>query len=298
MPLDLKYTQPDLSDLKEAPNKPVAFCGQRFPYTALGYGRFEELLYSIGKLLIMEGRDWNGKYDKLHLLGGVRDRGRDVALYQNGKSYGLIQCKHSIHSGSKITKPECAREIIKFVLHSFLDKRLIHDPKNFTYWFAVSHGFNEKALALLVDFNKQILKQKELKKWTKDVIEAHRGLSDLTYTHIESELKTVLKDITIETIGPQDLDLWLNTNGFKPIIKTFFEVKTVTESEPIEKLTEQLKKQNEYRSTSNIPVDVILKKIDDASYHLTEYNSSFTGVDHSHVERRKRMISLNGSKHR
>lgn len=126
--MPLTYTQPDI---KEATNKPAALPNKGYPYSALNDRRFEELLYSIGKLRLE--KDWKGKYDEINLLQGVRERGRDCSLHLDGKSLGLIQCKHSIDSGIRISRPECAREIIKFVLHYLLDKRLIHDPKKFTY---------------------------------------------------------------------------------------------------------------------------------------------------------------------
>jgi hypothetical protein len=279
----LSYTQPDI---KEGTNKPVSPSNKSFTYSVIGDRRFEELLYSVGKLRIEKG-DWKGQYDEINLLQGVRERGRDCSLHLDGKSLGLIQCKHSIDSGNRISRPECSREIIKFVLHYLLDKRLIHDPKNFTYWFAVSYGFNEKAKDLLDDFNNEILQQTELKDWTETVINANEELKHLKYNDIESDLKTVLASITIKKIIPQDLDTLLNANGFQSIIKTFFEVRMVVESEPVEKLAEELKKQSEYQTTSNIPVDVILQKFDHASHYLTDYNSSFEGVDDSHIERKE-----------
>ncbi|KAA9331174.1 NACHT domain-containing protein [Adhaeribacter soli] len=278
----LTYTQPTV---EEAANKPATFPNKGFPYSALDDRRFEELLYSIGKLRLE--KDWKDKYDEINLLQGVRERGRDCSLHLDGKSLGLIQCKHSIDSDNRISRPECAREIIKFVLHYLLDKRLIHDPNNFTYWFAVSYGFNEKAKDLLDDFNNEIIKQAELKDWTEIVINANEELKHLKYNDIESDLKTVLASITIKKIIPQDLDTLLNTDGFQSIIKTFFEVKMVIESEPVEKLTEELKKQSGYQTTSNIPVDVILQKFDHASHYLTDYNSFFEGVDNSHIERKE-----------
>lgn len=280
--MPLYYTQPDI---KEAANKPLALPNKGYPYSDLDDRRFEELVYSISNLRIE--KDWKDKYDEINLLQGVRERGRDCSLHLDGKSLGLIQCKHSIESGNRITKPECAREIIKFVLHYLLDKRLIHDPKNFTYWFTVSYGFNEKAKDLLDDFNNEILKQAELKDWTETVINANEELKHLKYNDIESDLKKVLASITIKKIIPQDLDTLLNTDGFQAIIKTFFEVRMVIESEPVEKLAEELKKQSEYQTTSNIPVDVILQKFDHASLYLTDYNSSFAGVDNSHIARKE-----------
>jgi|GEM_PF-723701 len=279
----LSYTKPTI---EQALNKPQASPNKGYPYPDLDNRRFEELLYSIGKQRIEKG-DWKGLFDEINLLQGVRERGRDCSLHLDGKSLGLIQCKHSIESGNRISRPECAREIIKFVLHYLLDNRLIHDPKNFTYWFAVSYGFNEKAKDLLDDFNKEILNQAELKDWTEAVINANEELKHLKYTYIESDLKTVLASITVKKIIPQDLDTLLNTDGFQSIIKTFFEVRMVIESEQVEKLTEELKKQNEYQTTSNIPVAVILQKFDHASHHLTDYNSSFEGVNNSHIERKE-----------
>jgi hypothetical protein len=280
--MPLSYSQPDI---KEAANKPTALPNKGYPYSSLDDRRFEELLYSIGKLRIE--KDWKYKYDEINLLQGVRERGRDCSLHLDGKSLGLIQCKHSIHDDRRIARPECAKEIIKFVLHYQIDNSLIHDPKNFTYWFTVSFGFSEPALKLLTDFNNEIESQPELKDWTEEVIRNNEELKHLQYTNIEPNLKAVLKTITVKKIIPQDLNDLLNTEGFQPVIKNFFEVKMVVESEPVEKLTEELRKQGEYQYTSNIPVDVILQKFDHASHYLTDYNSSFKGVDNSHIERKE-----------
>ncbi len=281
--MPLEYTQPVI---KEGTYKPVAFSNKSFPYEAIGDRRFEELLYSIGKLRIEKG-DWNGQFDEINLLQGVRERGRDCSLHLGGKSIGLIQCKHSINSTKRISKPECAREIIKFVLHYLLDNHLIHDPKNFTYWFAVSYGFNEQAKDLLDDFNVEIIKQKDLQDWTEKVIDANEELRHLKYLDIETDLKEVLKLITVKKIIPQDLDTLLNSTGFQSIIKTFFEIRMVVESESVEDLAEELKKRNEYQPTSIIPIDTILQKFDHASHHLVDYADTFEGIDDSHIERRE-----------
>ncbi|MDW7692498.1 AAA family ATPase [Flammeovirgaceae bacterium SG7u.111] len=281
--MTLSYTQPEI---KESANKPVALPNKGYPYSDLDDRRFEELLYSIGKLRIEKG-DWHRQFDEINLLQGVRERGRDCSLHLDGKSLGLIQCKHSIHDDRRIARPECAKEIIKFVLHYQIDNSLIHDPKNFTYYFTVSFGFSEPALKLLTDFNNEIANQTKLKDWTEEVIRNNEELKHLQYTNIEPNLKAVLKTITVKKIIPQDLNDLLNTEGFQPVIKTFFEVKMVIESEPVEKLTEELRKQGEYQYTSNIPVDVILQKFDHASHYLTDYNSSFEGVDNSHIERKE-----------
>ena len=280
--MPIVYTQPEI---KEAANKPLALPNKGYPYSALDDRRFEELLYSIGKLRLE--KDWKDKYDEINLLEGVREYGQDCSLHFEGKPLGLIQCKHSIHNTRRISQPECAKEIVKFVLHYLVDNTLIYDPKSFTYYFAVSFGFSKPALKLITDFNIEILKRTELKEWTEAVINDNVELKHLNYNNIECDLKTVLASITVEKITPQDLDTLLNTDGFQSIIKTFFEVRMVIESEPVEKLREDLKKQSEYQTTSNIPVDIILQKFDHASHCLTDYNSSFEGVDNLHIERKE-----------
>lgn len=281
--MPFSYTQPEI---KEATNKPVALPNKSYPYSTLEDRRFEELLYSIGRLRIEEG-DWKGRFDEINLLDGVRDQGQDCSLHLAGKSFGLIQCKHSIHDTRKISQPECAKEIVKFVLHYIVENTLIHDPNSFTYYFAVSFGFSKPALRLLTDFNNEILKQVKLKDWTEAVINDNEELKHLKYNDIESDLKTVLTSITVKKIIPQDLDTLLNTDGFQSIIRTFFKVRMVVESKPVEKLAEELRKQSEYQATSNIPVDVILQKFDHASHFLTDYNSSFEGVENSHIDRKE-----------
>lgn len=281
--MPIEYSKPEID---ESDNKPVALPNKGFPYPSINDRRFEELLYSIGKQRIDNG-DWKGKYDDINLLQGVRERGRDCSLHLYGKSVGLIQCKHSIDSNNRISKPECAREIIKFVLHYLVDNKLIHDPKNFTYYFSVSYGFTEDAKDLLDDFNSEISKQPEVQEWTEKVINANEELKYLKYSNIEFNLKKVLKSITVKKIVPQDLDKLLNSDGFQPIVKTFFEIKMVVESDSVVKLAEEIKKQGEYQTTANIPINTILEKFDHASHHLRDYRNTFDAVDDSHIDRKE-----------
>lgn len=80
--------------------------------------RFEELLYSICRVKI-QGSGFDG-FDSVSLMSGVRDKGRDCALFKNGKACGTIQCKKY---ASNYSKEEFGLEITKFALYSLLDER-------------------------------------------------------------------------------------------------------------------------------------------------------------------------------
>lgn len=277
-----KYTQPTITDSKK---NQKAFAGRTFPYSSLEDSRrFEELIYSIYKLEIEDG-NLKGKFDEIKILQGVRERGRDCSLHIKGKNFGLIQCKFSIDDKTRISAPECAREIIKFVLHYLLDNHLIYDEDNFLYYFSVSCGFTENALTLLNDFNNKITKEVDFEKWTKYVINNNDGLKSHSYNLIKTDLKRILQKIKIKTLIPQDYNLLLNKHGREAILKTFFEVRTVVETKPIEDLAKEIRKNNEYSDISKTPIKRIIQKFKEASYHLLEYQDSFENVNNSHIER-------------
>ena len=61
-------------------------------YSSLDDRDFEILLYSLTKRKILESK-YLGQYDDIQLLSGIRDKGRDCALFYNSNQVGLIQCK-------------------------------------------------------------------------------------------------------------------------------------------------------------------------------------------------------------
>jgi len=281
--MTLKYDKPTIED---AEGKPVALAGRGYPYSQLEDRRFEELLYSIAKQRIEYG-DWKRVYDEVNLLHGVKERGRDCSLHHNNKSYGLIQCKHSIHDTSRVSKPTCAMEIIKFALHSILAPSLIFNRKDFTYYYAVSYGFTEPAKDLIDDFNTLIIKETELREWTEKVISSNKSLEGINYDDIESDLTEILGSITVKKLVPTDLDLFLNKSGYESTIKTFFEVRTVVDSKAIDDLKEVVMDLGKYQDKSNIPIGTILKKFEIASHPLERISNTFDGVNDSHIERKE-----------
>src|SRR5687768_331151 len=100
-------------------DKPIPLANQGYPYNSIPSDRrFEELIYSIYKKKIENDRTWKELYDDIALMQGVGEKGRDCVLYKNGIITGIIQCKKY---DTRISKPDCAKEILKFVLYSFFD---------------------------------------------------------------------------------------------------------------------------------------------------------------------------------
>lgn len=282
--MGLTYTKPKIEESK---SKPQAIANKGFPYQSLADSRrFEELLYTIGVERIQRG-DWKNLYDDIQLLQGVRERGRDCIMFLEGKSLGLIQCKHS-STANRITLPTLALEVTKFVLHYLVDPKLIYNRDEFTYFFAIDFGFSEPALDLLSSFNDRIIEHPDLETWTRKVISANISLNHLEYDKICNDLKDTLSRINVKPILPQDLDKLLLEEGKESIIKAFFEVRSIIDSKVSRQILDDLieiKTSLGYQTISKLPLQVIQEKFEFASYHLFNYNNSFEGIENSHFER-------------
>ncbi|MFJ7512576.1 hypothetical protein ACIQW7_24470 [Peribacillus simplex] len=215
---------------KSYTKKPTVYKnGAGFPYNDLTDRQFEVLLYSIYKEEINSGELKN--FDTINLMQGIGERGRDCTLHFNGGVVGAIQCKKY---NKRISKPELAKEIIKFTLHYILDKKLITKPENFSYIFAVSNDFSEPALDLINDFNSKICVEVDFELWTKEVIEAYKAFKGISLDAIREELLTVLKLIRVSKITASDLNLTLNK--YQHLITFFFEVEKVISLEENKKM--------------------------------------------------------------
>ena len=202
-------------------SKPPAFEGIEYPYEKLTDRRFEKLLYHIFDRDIRNGI-YQGQYDKVDLMSGVGERGRDSILYLKGAKVGVIQCKK--HS-RRLAKPEAAREVIKFVLHYLKDDSLITDPDNLTYYLAASKDFTEPAIDLLSDFGAKITDEQDIRAWTIKVIGDSKSLQTLNFDDTKDALFRILCSIEVQKITPDDLDYKLGL--YPDLLPLFFEVQKV-----------------------------------------------------------------------
>ncbi|GAA4907609.1 hypothetical protein [Mucilaginibacter defluvii] len=141
--------------------KPAVLAGEPFPYNRLpNPKRFEELLYSIFDVLVENAM--LAKHNRISLMPGVADDGKDCVLSMNGDTNGIIQCKNY---NNNLSKDEFGKEVTKFALYSLINPTLITDPNNFTYYIAVAKNFVKDCSDFIDDFNRLIQEEDEITKW-------------------------------------------------------------------------------------------------------------------------------------
>lgn len=263
----VNFFKPKITDEQ---HKPFPVDNQSFPYTAISNPRrFEELLYSIYQLKI-NGKEIND-YDAVSLMGGVSEQGRDIVMFRNGKSHGVIQCKKYAHN---LAKDEFGKEITKLVLYSLLDDRIIHDLNDFTYYIAVAKDFTADCRAFIDDFNNQILNESELNSWLSSNLKMPT-LQALIVEDYKTEVLKILSKIKVKKIVPQDLDIELLT---KPDLQTlFFSVRSVTDNTGTQKILRIL--------TGDVPEEEISKQLYNGSISLISERNTFEGIEDSHIPR-------------
>ena len=275
MSAKITYDTPVIAD---ETSKPMALANQPYPYTNVSSDRrFEELIYSIYKKKIENEEAFAGQHDQIKLMQGVGESGRDCVMYKSGSINAAIQCKKY---NSRISRPECAKEIIKFVLFTMLDPSLLPDVNNFTYYFVASADFTEPASTLLDDFGKNILAEKDLQEWTETIIKKYTSFTGLDFSIIETELKNKLSALKIVRIVPRDLDIELNKPYSTDIITLFFEVKTVFDNRTVDQLLETITQKKVTLSDEEIA-----QKFETASLQLATYKAELSNLPDSHIER-------------
>lgn len=277
-------------------NKVSTISGKDYFLEKLTPNEFEVLIYHLAKHEIKYG-EFQNTYEDAFLLGGVRDKGRDVALFFKGACCGVIQCKHSENVLNQFSKSELVREIIKFLLHSFLDSSLLSNSNSFTYYIAISHKFSADSFELLKDFNNLILNEDKLQKWCETVIKSNKAFEKFSYTSIEQKLKEALSKLLVRIIVSDDIKLWLRKDYNNSVVTKFFEVKQVINDQTIIQGIEEIKKtiqeQSEFKTTSDKPISLLLEEVKKASFNLFNQKNQFENVSESHIVRKETSELLN-----
>lgn len=217
-------------DSADYQSKLTAYSGRQYPIEYLSSREFEILVYFVFKKEIEFGIN-SDKYDTIFLMKGTSERGRDCILQSRNKNVGVIQCKRYT---SLISKPDLAREIIKFTLHAIQDPELISEATNFTYYFIALQGFRDTTLVLLKDFNKNILSEPKLHEWVNEVIEENEELKFKDYSEVKGDLEKILGKITIKPITGLEIDQKLKSS--KEIVAMFFEIEKVASEDMLRKV--------------------------------------------------------------
>lgn len=210
--------------------------------TAVDFGqlsdrRFEEFVHRLFQFRLKE--DLKSLHDKATLMSGVGERGKDISLYLRNSPSGIVQCK--LNSSQNFNKPSAVKEIIKFVLHSIKDKSIAPDYINFRYYLVLSHKAANTTSELLDQFNTLISSEDKLDTWAQEVIKEYVEFEDFEYSEIKLELYDKLKLIKVICLQGSDLNGFINQ--YPQLMKEFFEVKTVLETQPVLETLDQISKQ-------------------------------------------------------
>ncbi|MGZ3837520.1 MAG: AAA family ATPase, partial [Flavisolibacter sp.] len=266
-------------------NKPI-ITETSYPYYSMDHRSFELLLYALYEQEIRHG-ELAGMYNDIWLMEGVREKGKDCALYKQGELAAVIQCKHR----SKLTsigKVDVAKEIIKFVLHIINNRQEVVQP--FNYYFVVSSDFDSKSRELLEDFNNRIILEKDIEKWTASVINETKTLSQLELADIRQPLHHFLTSMVVHHKASTDITLLLNKPYNTHIIEMFFSIKKVIDVSTVLSETEkiQTKLANIQNSLKTPPSEEeVMEQFSRSSALLSTYNNYFFNLPQSHITRKE-----------
>lgn len=256
---------------------PLAFEGFQYPYYNLSPRQFESLIYDIALQEIKHKKCELGEaFDSAGWLDKPGDRGRDILLFKQGKTQGVIQCKHSHSNTKKFTKNECLKEIVKFVLNYLIDSSLIYDINDFKYYFSVSSNFEEEALLFLSDFRNRILSEKRLETIITGVTGEYRKIKK-QFNGDYRAVKDILASLRVDRIDSSLIDNWLNQTYNQNIVVQYFKLKVVRSEDTAIK-------------TSNIPPQDIIDNFKSSSHALSDYENFFYGINDSHIERNETSV--------
>ncbi len=175
----------------------ITASAQSLPFNNIGDRGFEILIYRIFK-----NTDYFKKqiqYDRVELMEGTADRGRDVCLIdEHNKVKGVIQCKNY---QEKITKPKLIKEILKFLIFIIISD----EEYSLSNYFIVSpSGINSKAKDLIRNFCQNI-KVEPIEKYFNDLKEEFSSFEDLIYTNLKEKINEMLETISVTEINGIDL---------------------------------------------------------------------------------------------
>lgn len=273
----ISYENPIL-DIPKGEPVTSAISNKSFPYNDLADDRrFEELLYSLIGAKIHAGTF--SSFDKVSLMSGVREKGRDCVLLRDGKNFGLIQCKKY---RKNLSKQVFGEEITKFVLYSLLAPGLISDREDFTYYIVVSTGLVLECSDFIDDFNNLIASETELSTWIRKNLK-QPTLAPLKLDDQEAIVREILTKLKVVKILPQDLDGYLYEPCCRHFQPLFFEVRAYIEADAVQELTQEVRALNR----GEFKKEQLGEKLVVGSSSLKHEVNEFEDIPDSHLVRKE-----------
>ncbi len=269
---DIQFYHPQITGDSAAP---ISIENKGFPYNQLAdHRRFEELVYSIFVEKI--GHNKFHHFDKISLMSGVQDKGRDCTLYTSSRFTGLIQCKKYKNS---LSKDQFGKELIKFLLCSLIYDELKFDPTNFSYFIAASGGYANSCIDFINSYKLEIHQEKNLDSWIKPNLLENR-FSEISFKNAKEYVIKILQNISIKEIAPQDLDSYL-IRDHQDLISLFFQIRSVPNFNEFKKVNEKL----DHLTSKSLNREQIQEQLSWGSQSLKLENNEFDEIPDSHIAR-------------
>ncbi len=203
--------------------KLASYTSEPYPLNSLSDREFEILTYFLYQSMISQP---NSVFDKVTLMSGIGERGRDVILSLKGEDIGIIQCKKY---KSNLDKTIVSKEIIKLVLFEIVEGNIIPENQNLNYYLAITSGLSNTAKKIIRNHPTELIDNIDFEKWTNEVIKEYSTLKHLIFKDIQPQLVLLLKRLQLNEVMPQDLNKLLDSNS--DVANYFFKIQQVTDNQ-------------------------------------------------------------------
>ncbi len=225
-----------LDEIKELTNKPNIYeIENGYPLEKLNSRTFELLLYSIFNAEINNGK-FKNKFDKVDIMAGVGEQGRDCILKLKNKDVGLIQCKHTINIKTKISETIVVEEVLKFILNYIADNSLIDDINNFTYYMVTNTDFTENAKSIYDEFG-EFLKEnlEKTEKIIKKIIVKYKQVTCIYSDGLRDRVINISQKIKFARMNQIDINTCISRNE-SAIAPLFFRMRGYIDTDSMNKI--------------------------------------------------------------
>lgn len=174
------------------------------------------------------------KSNKVALMQGVGERGRDCTLYLDSISNGVVQCKKY---SARLTLPQVLKELIKLLLHSILDESIIPDPEKFTYYIYSSNDCTEQALKLIYGFGHEIefhIKSGTIERYAQDVSDDYEAFASFRGAIPMDKISNLLRSISFQFSNLSDLSG--RVSKYTDLLQEFFNIRTVIDNSEADRI--------------------------------------------------------------
>jgi len=227
------------------------------PLNELGDREFEMLVYSLIEARI-QGGDYTN-FDRVVLMKGVGERGRDCLLYRQGHVAGLVQCKKL---QKKISRPEVMEEIIKFLMFTLCEDDLMPSPEVFEYHLYASGGFFETAVTLLSSFSLESRVEFESGSVARTIQNLKERYATFRAYDEQATLEHVGRALGVLTVKSYSgVDLNLSLASYPVVLSKFFRTMPVLDSTTFEEILTQKLEASGIKFLTDENLNVLYKRL-------------------------------------